>query len=123
MLVRDGYAAFGAGDLALLEAMFSPDCVWHEPGNSPISGTYKGWPETARLFGEYAQRSGGTFTAELHDVLANDTYAFSIATVRGDREGRHLDQGDHVLFTVRDGRIVDARAFYHDQAVVDAFWA
>jgi uncharacterized protein len=122
--IKQGYAAFGTGDLATLEAMFAPHAVWHEPGSSPISGSYKGWAEVSGLFVNYAVLSGGTFKAELDDVLASDTRAFSIARVSGARNGRRLDQGDHVLFEIGpDDRITEARVLYHDQAAVDAFWA
>jgi len=122
-LIRKGYEAFGAGDLATLETLFAPDVVWHEPGQSPISGTYKGWPELQGLFVAYAERSGGTFAAELLDTMGNDTHAISIARVRGSRNSVQLDQGDHLLCHVVDGRIVEARVLYHDQHAVDAFWA
>jgi len=122
--IKQGYAAFNTGDLATLEALFAPDIVWHEPGSSPISATYKGWAEVSGLFVNYAVLSGGTFKAELDDVLASDARVFSIARVSGERNGRRLDQGDHVLFEVGpDDRITEARVLYHDQAAVDAFWS
>jgi len=121
--LRQGYAAFAAGDLATLERLFSPDVVWHEPGQNPISGSYKGWPEVLRLLTSYAERSGGTFKAELSDVLVNDRRAISIAQVTGSRDGRRLDQGDHLLADFDGDRIVEARVLYHDQQAVDAFWS
>src|SRR5689334_620633 len=92
-MLRTGYEAFGRGDLATLETLFAPDVVWHEPGRNPVSGTYKGWDELVGLFVAYAERSGGTFVAELEDVLADDDRAISIARVRGSHDGRELDQG------------------------------
>lgn len=121
--IRAGYEAFGQGDLATLETLFAPDVVWHEPGRNPVSGTYEGWSELAGLFVAYAERSGGTFSAELEDVLANDERAISIARVRGTRNGHELDQGDHLVCRIVDGRIAEARVLYHDQHAVDAFWA
>jgi uncharacterized protein len=122
-LIRKGYEAFAAGDIATLEAIFAPDIVWHEPGQNPISGTYKGWPEVLGLLVAYGERSGGTFSAELTETLANDTHGMSIARVRGSRNGVELDQGDHLLCRISDGLIVEARVLYHDQHAVDAFWS
>ena len=122
-MLRTGYEAFGKGDLATLQMLFAPDVVWYEPGRSPISGTYKGWSEVIGLFAAYAERSGGTFAAELEDVLASDDRAISIARVSGSRDGHQLDQGDHLLCRIVDGRIAEARVLYHDQHAVDAFWA
>jgi len=38
------------------------------------------------------------------------------------RDGRQLDQGDHLLCRIVGGRIVEARVLYHDQYAVDALW-
>ena len=122
-ILRKGYAAFAAGDIATLELMFHPEVVWHEPGTNPVSGVYKGWPSVVGLFVAYAERSGGTFSASLQTVLADEEQAISVAHVTGERNGRRLDQGDHLFCKIRDGKVTEARVFYHDQAEVDAFWA
>ena len=122
-IMRSGYAAFANGDLATLEALFSPDAIWHEPGNNPISGTYEGWPAVAGLLVSYLERSHGTFAAELVDVLANDTMAISVAQVRGSFAGRTLDQVDHLHLLIAGGKVREAWVLYHDQAAVDSFFA
>ncbi len=122
-LLRAGYGAFSIGELPVLEALFAPDAVWHEPGNSPISGSYVGWPAVAGLLVSYAERSHGTFVAELSDVLANETQAMSIAHVRAHNNGRTIDQDNHLLIRVADGRVAEARVIYTDQTAIDAFWA
>lgn len=122
-LIREGYAAFAVGDIATLESIFDPEVVWHEPGRNPLSGTYRGWPAVLGLLASYGERSGGTFSAELRDALANDHHAISIAHLTGERNGLRLDQGDHLVCTIGDGRVVEARPLYHDQHEVDAFWA
>ncbi len=122
-IMRTGYAAFAKGDLATLETLFAPDAIWHEPGNNPISGAHAGWPAVAGLFVAYLERSQGTFAAELLDVLANDTFAVSVAHVRGEHSGRTLDQIDHLHLYISDGLIREARVLYQDQAQIDAFFA
>ena len=37
-VIRRGYAAFSAGDMATLTELFTEDAVWHVPGDGPISG-------------------------------------------------------------------------------------
>ena len=46
-LVRDAYAAFGAGDLPKMLAMMTPDISWEFPasGAIPWAGTFKGVDE------------------------------------------------------------------------------
>lgn len=42
-LVRDGFAAFGRGDIdALRDRYFAGDIRWHVPGRSPVAGDYDG---------------------------------------------------------------------------------
>ena len=37
-LVRQGYKAFGEGDMDTLRSMFAPDAVHVAPGNNPLVG-------------------------------------------------------------------------------------
>ena len=41
-LVRAGYAAFSAGDMATLNGLFAEDAVWHVPGSGVLSGPKQG---------------------------------------------------------------------------------
>jgi len=41
-LVRAGYAAFSAGDMATLHGLFAEDAVWHSPGSGLMSGSKQG---------------------------------------------------------------------------------
>lgn len=67
-LVRRGFAAFGAGDIATLGELFADDIVWHVGGRSPISGDYKGKDEVFGFFAQLAERAGGTLHVDVHDV-------------------------------------------------------
>lgn len=51
-LVREGYAAFGRGDLDMLSNRFFADGVrWHFPGRSPFGGDYTGTGEVMTWLG------------------------------------------------------------------------
>ena len=42
-IVREGYAAFGRGDLEALQTrFFAAGIRWHFPGRSPFGGDYEG---------------------------------------------------------------------------------
>jgi hypothetical protein len=41
-LIRQGYDAFGRGDMDTLRALFDPDIVWHAPGRSQLAGDHQG---------------------------------------------------------------------------------
>jgi asparagine synthase (glutamine-hydrolysing) len=46
-LVRQGYKAFGEGDMDTLRSMFAPDAVHVATGNNPLAGEYKGFTPQA----------------------------------------------------------------------------
>jgi len=93
--------------------VFADATVFHEPGRSPISGDYQDLDQVARLFGTLAERSGGTFRATLHDVVANDEHAVGLHSSDAERDGRPVHSPTVLVFHVRDG----------DQHDFDAFWA
>ena len=90
-LVRDGFAAFERGDMdALRKQICTDDVRWHNPGRGPISGDYEGIDQVIQYFARVLELTGGTFSLEQHDVLANDEHAVALVTVRGERAGKQL---------------------------------
>ena len=55
-LVRRGYEAFNAGDMATLSELFAEDAVWHVAGNGVLSGTKQGRDAVLAYFGELGSR-------------------------------------------------------------------
>ena len=49
--MKDGYAAFGRGDIQGLLALFAEDIEWISPGEGlPLAGTYRGHAAVADFF-------------------------------------------------------------------------
>lgn len=123
-LIRNAHAAFSRGDMKTLSSMMKSDVVWHEPGKSKISGTYRGPTDVTGLFLKYHELSNGTFRVEaIHDVLSSAEHAATVATVKGERNGKSMADTDTILFRVVDGKLGEAWVFYRDQDAVDAFWS
>jgi ketosteroid isomerase-like protein len=122
-LVRRGYEAFNTGDVETLRQLFADTTVFHEPGRSPISGDYQGLDQVLGFFGTLAERSGGTFRATLHDVVANDEHAVGLHSSDAERDGRAVRSPTVLVFHVRDGRITETWSHHYDQHDFDAFWA
>ncbi len=123
-LLRAGYAAFQSGDLdALSSKYFAPDIVWHSPGRSQLSGDYKGLQEVLGSFGKTMELTGGNFSVEVHDVVANDEHGVALATVRGERNGKKLEDNYTHVVHFRDGKVAESWIFGWDQYAVDDFWA
>ena len=45
-----------------------------------------------QFFARVFEVTGGTFSFELHDVLANDEHAVALFTLRGERAGKQLNE-------------------------------
>ena len=122
--IREGYEAFGRGDLEAIRAQFSPDIVWHVAGNSPLSGDYKGIDAVFEFFGRIFTETDGTLKNEVHDVLANDDHGVVLLTQSAERKGKKLSMNFvQVTHTSGDSQISESWFFPADSAAVDEFWA
>lgn len=122
-VVRDGFAAFAAGDMDTLRRVLAADSVWHVPGRSPLSGSHKGIDEILGYLGRVNELSGGTFTIDLHDVVGNDQHVFAAYGVTARRGGKALDDHALVVCHVRDGQVTEAWWTVGDQYISDDFWS
>ena len=122
-LVRRGYEAFNSADVETLRELFADTTIFHEPGRSPISGDYQGLDQVLGFFGALAERSGGTFRASLHDVVANDAHVVGLHSSEGEREGRRAHSPTVLVFHLRDGRVTETWSHHSDQYEFDEFWA
>lgn len=117
------YAAVASRDLQTAAACFTPDAVWHLPGDSPIAGDHVGWTSIRDNFlARLGPLSEGTFRAELLDVAVGERYVVAVQHATGNARGRVLDLTGCQLMTVVDGRITEVRGHYSDQEQLDAFW-
>jgi uncharacterized protein len=122
-LVRAGYAAFSAGDMATLNGLFAEDAVWHSPGSGTMSGPKRGREAILAFFGETMARSNGTFTVTLQDLASSDERVYALHHAHAEREGKVIDLDDVLVFHVRDGVVTEVRDFSPDTGESDAFWA
>ena len=122
-IMQRAYEAFNTGDTDTLTELMD-ETVWHLPGRSPMAGDYQGSGATLAYFGQLAQETGGTFRAELQHMAADgDNRVVGIQRSVADRNGKHLDVGNCIVFQFKDGRIVDGREHFHDLYAWDQFWA
>jgi uncharacterized protein len=106
-LVRQFYKAQAARDRAAVLDTLSDDIVWHAAPGTPMEGTFRGKEEVGELFDRIQEMTGGTFTLEAHDVLANDEHAIGLARARGQRDGKTLDQPVVHVFHVTGGKLAE----------------
>ncbi|HET8878536.1 MAG TPA: nuclear transport factor 2 family protein [Arthrobacter sp.] len=121
-LVRRGYEAFNAGDMATLREMFAEDAVWHVAGSGVLSGTKQGRDAVLAYFGELGERTQGHFQAQVQDIVGGEDHTVAIQQTKGEGNGKTLDVGTVIAFVVRDGKIAEAREYFEDSAKADDFW-
>jgi ketosteroid isomerase-like protein len=103
-LLRQGYDAFGRGDMEWLNEHFADDIVWHVPGQNPFAGNHRGKEAVFALFAKQMELTDGSLRLEIHDVLANDEHGVALATVTATREGKCSRTGRHTCSTCGEGR-------------------
>jgi uncharacterized protein len=124
LLVREGFAAFGRGDMDMDALHFAGDIRWHVSGRVPFAGDFEGMAQVLEsVFGPIFELSGGTFSAELNDVLANDEQAVALYTGRAERAGKHFE-GNYVNVThIRDGKVTEIWTYSFDSYAEAEFWS
>lgn len=114
--LRGAYAAFNRGDIDAAVAPFEESIEWSEPTEFPGGGTYHG-REGARRYLSQSRASLAEGTSEPVKFISagNRIVVFVHAHVRpqGSREWHDVDLAD--VYTLRDGRIVQMRAFANRQ--------
>ena len=98
-LIRRGYEAFNAADMATLTKLFDENASWHTPGRSPIAGDYQGRDAVFGQFGRYGGDTGGTLKAELKQVFTSDNgRVIGLHHNSGERNGKQL--GERLLHRI-----------------------
>jgi ketosteroid isomerase-like protein len=122
-LLRKGYAAYGSGDIDVLNELFADDIRWHVAGRSPLAGDYEGRDQVFGFFGKLMELSGGTAKLEVHEVLANDDHGVVLVTGTASRNGQTFTGPDVHTFHLRDGKVVEFWDSPVDQYASDEFWS
>jgi ketosteroid isomerase-like protein len=123
-IMQRAYDAFNSGDLDTLTEIFDESAVWHLPGRSAMANDYQGSEAILTYFGRLGQETEGTFQAELQTLLSDDDdRVVGIQRSTAERDGKHLDVGNCIVFQLEDGRITDGREHFHDLYAWDEFWS
>jgi len=123
-LVREGYAAFSAGDMDKLGALYTDDFVHSVGGNSQLTGDYKGIPAAMGYYGKLFELSGGTFNVDLKSVTEQgDNKVVTVHTNKAERDAKKLDDDTTLNFTVKGDKIARIDEAPSDQAAYDDFWS
>jgi uncharacterized protein len=121
--MREGYQAFGKGDLAVLEQLMTEDVRWHVAGRTPLSGTYEGRSAVFEFFGKVMELTEGSFRVEPLTLLADDRYGCAPVRITAHRGDRHLDVMNVQASRLVDGRVAEFWDTTTDTEASEAFYA
>lgn len=122
--VRQGYEAFGKGDMDTLRSIMTPDVIQSVPGKSQVSGDHKGIDDVLDYYGTLFELTGGTLKADLQSV--KDDGADKVVAVHhltAQRNGKSYDQNETLTFTLSGGKISRLDESHPNQAEFDAFFS
>ena len=123
-LIRRGHEAFARGDMTALAEIIAEDTVWHWPGRSQISGTFRGREAVFGAFAKLPELTQGTFRIEEdHDFLGTDEHGVALFRVTGTRGGKTLNANVCEVVHVRNGQVVEEWISSDDQYAWDDFWS
>lgn len=121
-LLQRAFAAFGRDALTVARTL-ADDIVWRVPGDTVMSGEYRGRDAVLQFLRQTVVQSDGTYRTELQYAVADDDHAVAVYRARGERDGRTLDIDQALFCVIRDGQIADVTAIPFDLHAFEAFWA
>ena len=121
-LLERAFAAFGRDALALAR-LLADDIVWRVPGETVMSGEYRGRDDVLQFLRQTRVQSDNTYRTELQYAVADDERGVAVYRAQGERKGRTLDIEQALFCVFRDGQLADVTAVPFDFPAFAAFWA
>ena len=122
-LLRQGYAAFGRGDIEGYWRLCTDDFTFHVAGQNRMAGDYRGQDQFFGMVGKVMELTGGQFEETVEDVLASVEHGVVLVRHRFPRNGQTADYQSAHVYDIRDGKLVECWEQPRSQAQFDAAWA
>jgi uncharacterized protein len=113
-MTKAAYAAFAAADIDGASGNLDDQIEWIVPGNSKVSGTYRGKDEVIGFWMKLAEKG---FTTTPEHFLGDDDMVVVLTSISA--EGQSADQAD--VLTFRDGKVVKFQSA-GDTAMQEQIW-
>jgi len=121
-LLRRGFAAFAAGDMATLDGLFADDAVWHVSGRNRFAGEYAGKAAIFQYFGEFVQAQD-SFAQEIHALFADDEHGVALVKSHASRGDKRVDADNVLVFHISDSKVTEVWVVSTDPYAFDEYWA
>ena len=121
-LVRRGYEAFAAGDVAALTELFHADAAWYGVQTGVLRGTYRGREAIVGFFGQLQRETAGSFRHKPVAMASDGNRVFVQTESSARRHGQLLRTSDIAVFTLERGQVTEVRLYSGDYPAAAAFW-
>jgi len=101
-LTRRVFDAFGKNAMQISAAL-TRDIVWRVPGNTVMSGEYRGRRDVVEFLRRTGLETNGTYGSKLHTSLANDDWGLAVYRAWGRRFGVDLDIDQAFVIRFEEG--------------------
>jgi ketosteroid isomerase-like protein len=122
-IIRKAYEDFAHGNIPAVFAAFDAAITWHVPGHSPLSGDFAGHDQIGNFFRRTMELSGGAFSIDVNNVLADDDLVVVLATVNARRNGISASFPEVHVWRMKSGKATGFHEYQGDEQREDRFWS
>jgi uncharacterized protein len=121
--IREAYGNFAHGNIPAVFAAFDANITWHVPGHSPLSGDFTGHAQIGNFFRRTMELSGGAFSIDVQNVLADGDLVVVLAAVNTQRNGVSASFPEVHVWLMKNGKATEFREYQRDEQREDRFWS
>ena len=122
-LAEEFFGALKTQQYEALIRVLASDVLWHEPGNSAVSGDHAGRSQLVQFFSRLMELSDGTLAFDdVGAVSVTDRLASAPLRFSAKRAGRSFSGNATMVIRGAGGRVAEVWNFAADIAAIDAFW-
>ncbi len=123
-IVQSYVDSLGKGDMEKVGQLLADDVIWHQPGNSHLSGLHSGKDKLFAHLGKFMELSDNTFrVSKVNSIMANGNMVAATLHFLAERLGRKMSMDGVDVMRIDGGKINEVWLFSGDQAEEDAFWS
>lgn len=118
------FTSYGKHDIAGIRQVVAENAVWYFIGRHPLAGIKNGVQEIVAFFDAMGKIMGSSNpTIEKLIVGENADYFFECSHIKTNRpDGINIEHHVSVLWTIKDGKIVEGRHFFADPVAIDEYF-
>jgi ketosteroid isomerase-like protein len=123
-IVDKYFEAYMKHDLQAIKEVMHENVKWYFIGRHPFAGVKNGINEVVSFFDTMGKMMGSSKpTIEKLIVGENENYFIECSHIKTNRpDGINVDHHATVLWTIRDGKIIEGRHFFADPVALDQYF-